>query len=140
MTVPSTFTPGEGVKLATAALEHAQGAVRGVAGRFRGTVPPPPWPATAGIVAARRRVEAMRAGFGVFVKGGLAFAPGKMPAIAGALRREVATLEAEVGALAKASADLPGIPTPGQLVAKLGGNGPWLVLGLAVVLWLDRDA
>lgn len=61
--VPDPVTPTEGRDAAQRALDDAAAVLNNIRDRFAGTLPPPPWPESPAVEAARRDVEIARDGF-----------------------------------------------------------------------------
>lgn len=133
--VPDTFTPAEGARLCTDALKASGAAVAAVKARFRGTVPPPPWPADQGLIAARQRLRVLCDGLATLDRRGVTkIAAARMPALAAALRAAGGDLLRETVALTQRAA---ASPSGAEVVRRAVGGVPWVLVAL---LWLDGGA
>lgn len=132
---PGTVTPQTGRALCNGVLADAADATRTVADAFKGTVPPPPWPAGPELVAARERVGKLRDGFAVLADRGVTtLAPAAAVTLALEVRSSGDALYKEALALlekAEAAAD----PLTTMVPPSVAAN--WLPLALigALLLW-----
>lgn len=135
--VPDTFSPVEGARLCTEALKASAAAVAAVKARFRGTLPPPPWPAGPALVTARKRLGVLCDGLAALDRRGVTkIAAARMPALAAALRTEGGTLLRETATLADRAA---ASPSGADVVRRAVGGVPWVLVGAVAFLWFDRD-
>lgn len=140
--VPDILPPELGRDLADAALADARAVVLSVADRYHGTVPPPPWPATPALIAARKRVQISRDGFDVMVRSGAKGNIKILPAVVARLRRDGAALYDAAAELVKTADTAPTLkdalkklPDPRSLILGL----PMWVVAVGAY-FLDRRA
>lgn len=129
--LPSELTAGSAHAAAVNALGESSAVVRWVADQFKGTTPPPPWPAPPGLVQARARVATMRDGLAVFARVPSAR---MLPKVRAALVREVEALYRQNGALLKRFHALPTLKNPLDLLWIF----PWWVVPIAALYLLSN--
>ena len=134
--VPDIFTPAEGVALSDAVLARSRQSVAAAAARFKGTVPPPPWPATPELLAARKRLQTMRDGLAVLAKHGVKLNPARMRQVQAATQEAGNALWRETIALMRRAESAP---TAGDLARTFAGGVPRWLVGVAVLVWIDRN-
>jgi len=119
---------------AGAALEDARAVRLFVASRFRGTIPPPPWPMHKEMVTARRRMRVLFKGLNAIQKR----APNAVlkPKIRQGLIREGSALYRETHVLLGKLSKLP--KKPGDLLPAIAGAIPWYVWAGAAYFFLQK--
>jgi len=120
---------------AGAALEDARKVRLFVAGRFRGTIPPPPWPMHKELVRARRRMRTLFKGLNAIQKR----APNAViqQHVRNGLIREGTALYRETNVLLDKLSKLP--KKPGDLVPAIAGAIPWYLWAGAAYFLLQKS-
>jgi hypothetical protein len=138
--LPATLTPADLPALADAAVTDARAAVGWVRDSFQGTLPPPPWPASPEIIAARDRVLAARDAAEVIHRRAERAHFKDEARIRVAFLRDVQSLYREAATLIDKVAELPKVPSTAEMARVLpavreAAKGAISILGAEVPVW-----